>query len=338
MKYKSVVATRRGGPEVLQVVESELRLPAPGEARVRILAAQVSAPDVSCRYGTTPFPPRTPFVPGYAIVGVVEALGSPKRSDEAVAGPVVGDPVAVLSVYDGYAEYIYRPQRELIPMPVGLEPGEAVTLVLNYLVAYQTLHRTARVKSGDKILIVGASGGIGTAYLQLGKLVGLKMYGIASKSKHDILRQYGATPIDYRTEDFVAVVRQAEPQGIDAVFDGMGEGYFKGGFSLLRRGGVWVGYANPGSYAATVRLLSQVALANLLPNGKSARYYGTGASRFNRRPFLEDWAALFGLLKDGKIKPVIMQRFPILQAAQANALLESGQVIGNIVLVAEGYL
>lgn len=331
MKYKSVVATQRGGPEVLRVVENELRPPSPGEARVKILATQVSAPDVSCRYGTTPFAPRTPFVPGYAIVGTVDALGEPRRPSDTSA---VGDRVAALTVFGGYAEYIYRDQKELIPTPATLDPAQAVTLVMNYLVAYQTLHRTAKVQAGNKVLIVGASGGIGTAYLQLGRLAGLKMYGIASKSKHPILLEYGATPIDYRTQDFVAVIRQAEPEGLDAVFDGMGEAYIQGGFALLRRGGVWVGYANPGSNAGTVRLLSRVVLYNLLPNGKFARYYGTGASRINRRPFLEDWAALFKLLEEGKIKPVIMETFPILEAARANALLESGQVVGNIVLLA----
>lgn len=335
MKYKSILATRRGGPEVLQVVEKDLRLPSPGEARVKILAAQVSAPDVSCRYGTTPFPPRVPFVPGYAITGVVDAvgrLGRPPANEAAL--PAVGQRVAALTVFGGYAEYIYLDQRQLIHMPAVLDPAQAVTLILNYLVAYQTLHRTAKVKAGEKVLIIGASGGIGTAYLQLGKLAGLSMYGLASKSKHAILAEYGATPIDYHSQDFVTVIRRAEPDGLDIVFDGMGEAYIRGGFSLLRRGGRWVGYANPGSNAATFRLLGRVLLYNLLPNGRSAAYYGTGASRLNRRPFLEDWAALFKLLEECKIQPVIMKKFPILEAAQANALLESGQVIGNIVLVA----
>jgi NADPH2:quinone reductase len=246
--------------------------------------------------------------------------------------------VGALTVLGGYAEYIYLPQKDLIPVPAGLDPAEASTLILNYLVAYQTLHRSAKVKPGAKILIVGASGGIGTAYLQLGRLAGLKMYGIASKSKHAILAEYGAVPIDYRSEDFVAVIRRAEPDGLDAVFDGMGEAYIRGGFALLRRGGAWVGYANPGGYGQMFRLLGRVLLYRLLPNGKSAAYYGTGASRFNRRPFLEDWAALFKLLEEGKIKPVIQRKFPLLEAAQANALLESGQVIGNLVLLAPEYL
>jgi NADPH:quinone reductase-like Zn-dependent oxidoreductase len=137
----------------MQVIENDLRLPSPGEARVKILATQVCAPDVTCRYGTTPFAPRVPFVPGYAIVGIVGALGPPKLGVHTAAQ---GDRVGALSVFGGYAEYIYLRQRDLIPTPASLDPAEAVTLVLNYLVAYQTLHRVNHL--GDKILIVGASG------------------------------------------------------------------------------------------------------------------------------------------------------------------------------------
>jgi NADPH:quinone reductase-like Zn-dependent oxidoreductase len=332
MKYKSLIVTQRGGPEVLQIIENDLRQPSTREVRIKILAAAVSLPDVEARYGRTPFPVKTPFIPGYAIIGVVDVLG------EGVTKADVGDRVGALTVYGGYAEYIYIEEKELIPVPVALGPAEAVTLILNYIVAYQTLHRSAKVKAGDKVLIVGASGGIGTAFLQLGKLADLRMYGIASKSKHHILTEYGAVPIDYRTQDFVEVIHRAEPGGIDVVLDGIGGDYIRRGFSLLRRGGTFVGYANPMSPSRMLRYLGLVILLNLLPNGKSAKYYGTGASRLNRRPFLEDWATLFKLLEEGKIKPIIHKKFPILEAAQANVLLESGQVVGNIVLVAPEYL
>ena len=160
------------------------------------------------------------------------------------------------------------------------------------------------------------------------------MYGIASKSKHDILAEYGAIPIDYRAQDFVEVIRKAEPDGLDVVLDGIGGDYVKRGFSLLRRGGTYVGYGNPTSISRTLRFLGQLILFNLLPNGRSAKSYGTGLYLLNKRPFMEDWATLFKLLEEGKIKPVIARKFPILKAAHANALLESGEVIGNVVLLA----
>ncbi len=335
MRYKSVAVTKRGGPEVLQVVENDLRPPSTGEARVKILATSVCLPDVQARYGQTPIAPKVPFVPGYAIVGTVDAVGRPKRPPgEGVIGVAVGDRVAALTIFGGYAEYIYLDEKDLIPVPGVLDPAEAVTLILNYIVAYQTLHRSARVKAADKVLIIGASGGVGTALLQLGKLANLRMYGIASESKHHILTEYGATPIDYHTQDFVAVIRQAEPDGLDAVFDGMVWGYLDRGFALLRRGGMWVQYGNPLSFSGLLRLLSKLVLLNLLPNGRSLKLYGTTTSKFGRGRYLEDWATLFRLLEEGEIKPIIMAKFPILEAAQANELLESGQVIGNVVLVA----
>ena len=111
--------------------------------------------------------------------------------------------------------------------------------------------------------------------------------------------------------------------------------YIRGGLSLLRRGGKLVSYGEPAGFATLFRILLTCVLVNLLPNGKSFKLYGTSSYfLFDRRPFLEDWATLFKLLEEGKIKPVIMKKFPILEAAQANALLESGQVIGNVVLLA----
>ena len=332
MKYKSVIVTQRGGPDVLQGRKNDLHPPSEKEARIKISACAVCLPDVQARYGQSPFKLKTPFTPGYAIIGVVDEIGA-----QAV-DVSIGDNVAALTISGGYSEYIYWDAADLISVPPNLDPGEAVTLILNYLVAYQTLHRSAKVKSGDKVLIIGASGGIGTAYLQLGKLAGLKMYGLASPSKHHILKEYGAIPIDYHTEDYVEVIRQAEPEGLDAVFDGMGGEDFKRGFSLLRSGGTLVGYGNPLRVSHMLKLFGLVLLFTLQPNGKTAKLYGTGASRLNRKPFLQDWTELFRLLGEGQIKPIIMEKFPILEAREANELLESGRVIGNIVLVAPEYL
>jgi len=251
-----------------------------------------------------------------------------------VAQVGLGERVGGHTVTRGYAEYIYLKPQELIPVPPGLDPADAVMLVLNYLMAYQTLHRVAKVSAGQTALIIGASGGIGTAYLQLGRLAGLKMYGLASPGKHATLREYGVTPIDYHTQDFVSVVRRAEPGGLDVVFDGMCGDYVSRGLALLKRGGMFVEYGNPLSFGGLLRLLGQMAACNLLPNGKSLRVYGTGLMHFDRRPFSEDWATLFGLLAEDKIKPVIAARLPLLEAAQGNARLESGQVIGNIALLA----
>src|SRR5208283_3549679 len=160
------------------------------------------------------------------------------------------------------------------------------------------------------------------------------MYGLASGSKSPILTQFGAIPIDYRREDFVEVMRRSEPEGLDFVFDGMGGDYTDRALPLLRRGGVLVAYGNPLSLRGVLRLLARVLMVNLHPGGGKLKGYGAGVALFHRKPFLEDWAILFRLLEEGKIRPVISGEFPLLEAARANALLESGQVVGNLVLLA----
>ena len=162
---------------MLQVIENDLRAPSAREARVHVLAASVCRPDITVRtgealYSGTPLGQKIPFVPGYAIIGVVDAVG------EGVSEVAVGDRVGALTVVGGYSEYVYWRSDRLFPVPTTLDPAEAVTLILNYIVAYQTLHRSAKVKTGDKVLLIGASGGIGTALLQLGKLADLTMYGV----------------------------------------------------------------------------------------------------------------------------------------------------------------
>lgn len=331
MKYRSVVATRLGGPEVLQVMENELRGPAKGEARIKILASCVTRPDITVRrgealYSGTPLVPKTPFVPGYAIIGVVDAVG------EGVTSTAIGDRVGALIVIGGYTEYLYWRSDRLVPVPESLDPGEAVTLILNYIVAYQTLHRSARVKAGDKVLVIGASGGVGTALLDLGRLAGLTMYGLASHSKHDALTRLGAIPIDYHNPSWVEIIRQAEPEGLNAVFDGMSGAYIDQGFSLLGRGGTLVSFGEP---STLLEVLAKLVAYNLLPNGISMKLYGTSQyALFDRKPYLDDLATLFRLLEEGKISPVIHQKFPILEAAKANEMLEDGDVIGNVVLLA----
>ena len=325
MKYKSVLVTQRGGLEAIQIVENELRPPMEGEARIRTLATSVCQDDVAIRAGNRPFLKKPPFTPGYTFIGIVDAIG------EGVRDVKVGDRVAALTQYGSHSEVIYWDASELVPVPESLDPAEAVTLILNYLVAYQILHRVVKVKPGDKVLIIGASGGVGTAFLQLGRLAGLKMYGLASPSKHPILSEYGAIPIDYHTQDFVEVIRQAEPQGIDYVFNGMGEETFERSLAALRRGGVLVAYGAPQSFAHFLLLVVKLISYNLLPNGKKIEGYGT--HRLGVDLFKEDWTALFKLLEEGKIKPILAGKFPLLEAVKAYGLLESGQVTGNLVLL-----
>ena len=326
MKYKSILVTQRGGLDGIQIADNELRPPMASEACIRILATPVCQDDIAIRIGNRPFLKKPPYVPGYSFVGAVEAIG------EGVTNVKVGDRAAGLTQYDSHAEFIYWDANKLISVPETLDPVEVVTLILNYLVAYQILHRVAKVNAGDKVLLIGSSGGVGTAFLQLGRLAGLNMYGLASPSKSHILKEYGAIPIDYHTQDFVEVLRQLEPEGINYVFNGMDEEYFKPGLAVLKRGGVFVSYGAPRSFTGFLRFLGRYIVYNLLPNGKSIEGYGT--HRLGVDLFREDWTALFKLVEDGKIKPVIAGKYPLLEAVKAYELLESGRVTGNLVLLA----
>lgn len=327
MKYKSVLITQRGGPEVLKIVEQELREPQPSEVRIKILATAVGRTDITMRYRTYSFAPKIPFVPGYQMIGIVDALG------QGVSRFSIGQRVAALTVHGSYAEYIYLGAEHLAPVPENVDLAEAVTLILNYITAYQMLHRVAKVKAGQKILITGASGGVGTALLELGKLAGLKMYGTASPKNHGVLTGFGAIPIDYKTPDLVHSIHEFEPGGLDIVTDGMGSGAIGAGFAILAPGGKFVeyGYNGLGDILST---FIQLWLRGLFSQGKSGAFYGiTALYRQNKTPFFEDLAILFKLLAEGKLKPVIAAKMPILEAAKANELLETGGVSGQIVLL-----
>src|SRR5512137_1563255 len=174
MRHTRIIVTHYGGPEALRVVEEECPEPKDGEARVRVLAAGVSLPDIMAREGVHPETPPVPFTPGWDLVGIVDRLG------DGTYGVQPGQAVAAMPIRGAYAEFVCLPHRDLVPVPSGLDAADAVSLVLNYVTAYQMLHRSAKVKLGQRVLFHGASGGVGTALLQLGRLAGVEMYGTCS--------------------------------------------------------------------------------------------------------------------------------------------------------------
>ncbi len=325
MTYKCLLVTHRGGIDAVTIVEKELVAPTAGQVRIKILASPVCQDDIAVRIGNRPFLAKTPFVPGYSMLGVVDAVG------EGVNEYSPGECVAALTNFGGHAEYIYLPENELVKVPDHLDPAEAVVMMLNYLVAYQVMHRVVNVQAGQKALVVGASGGVGTAFLDLGRLAGLHLYGLASAGKFTVLESFGAAPIDYRTQDFVEVIRSALPDGLDFVFNGMGEEYFGRGLAVLRRGGVLVHYGGPQNFSRFLLLALKLIGNNLVPNGKKIKGYGTHRGDVDQ--YKKDWTELFGLLADRKIQPLIYRKLPLLEAIQAYKLLESGEVSGNIVLL-----
>ncbi len=337
MKYQRVLRTRLGGPQVLQVYEEELPEPGPNEVRVKILAAGVAFADVLMRHGKYPGLPHLPFTPGYDLVGTVEKCGAEAKTY------AVGTLVAALPRFGGYSQYICLPERELVPVPERVDPAEAVSLVLNYLTAYQMLHRVAHVRAGQRIFVYGAAGGVGTALLQLGKLAGLEMYGTASPGKHETVITLGAIPIDYTSEDVVARIRTLTGDGVDVVFDPIGGSHLRQSWHTLHRGGTLVAYGFSSSLgglpiALTLLIMVlQLALWSLLPNGKRATFYSiVGFQGFkNNHPdwFRTDLRTLFDLLAAGKLKPLITARLPLSQVAHAHELMEHSRVQGKLVLM-----
>ena len=347
MTYARVVVARYGGPDELRMVREEAPEPKHGEVRVRVLAAGVSLPDVMMREGIHPETPRVPFTPGWDLVGEVDRLG------DGVSGLQPGQLVAALPIHGAYAELVCLPERELVPVPPGLDAAEAVSLVLNYITAYQMLHRSAHVRPGQRVLIHGAAGGVGTALLQLGRLAGLEMYGTCAARNASAVSDLGGIPIDYQQQDFVTEIRRLTTGGADVVFDGIGGSHIWRSRKALRPGGRVVAYGLTGSlrggrlasgrsggrhrFRAIAIFGVYIAGSWILPGRKRVVPYSIQTlKRLKPALFREDLIALFDLLREHRIKPLIAQRLPLAEARHAHELLGEGGVTGKIVLVQEG--
>src|SRR5213596_2387726 len=231
-RMKRVVVDHFGGPEVLRVAEDDVPQPGQGEVRVRVLAAGVSFTDAQLRAGTYLGVPKPPFTPGYDLVGVVEELGPGCTRLRA------GDRIASLTVWGADAERVCVLEANTVEVPADLDPAEVVSLVLTYMTAYQLLHRTAKVKRGETVLVHGAAGRVGTAVLELGAVAGLRLYGTCSARDMAAVERLGAVAIDYRNTDFLARVRELTGgEGVDVALDSLGGPISLRSFRALRPGG-----------------------------------------------------------------------------------------------------
>jgi len=355
---KRVVVDHYGGPEVLRVVDDEVPEPGPGEVRVRVLAAGVSFTDSQLRAGTYLGVPKPPFTPGYELVGVVEELGP------GCSRLRVGDRIAALTVWGACAEFACVLEADAVEVPDDLDPAEVVSLVLTYMTAYQVLHREAKARSGDTVLVHGAAGRVGTAVLELGALAGLRMYGTAAARDLQAVERNGAVAIDYQHEDFLARVRKLPGRGVDVVLDGLGGPLSLRSFRALRPGGRLVVF---GAYSTLVdgrksrrawitwyAATTAVALGGLLSPRRRVLPYRIQKLREGhqlvpfggaRRPLLvgggprhpdryrEDFRALLELLRENKIHPIVTERLPLTDARRAHELLASAAAKGKLVLV-----
>jgi NADPH:quinone reductase-like Zn-dependent oxidoreductase len=330
-RHNRVVLVRRfGGPEELEVVDAPVPLARRGEVRVRVLAASVEYTDVTIRRHLYPWVRRRPpFVMGYDVVGEVDQLG------EGVAGLRPGDRVADMTMIGSDAAYRILRADHLTRVPEGVDAAEAAAMILGWTTAYQLLHRSARVRPGQRVLVQGAAGAVGQALLVLGKTAGLELWGTARAQHAALVHELGATPIDYLHEDYT----EAVPGGFDVVFDGVGEDGYRRSLAALKPGGLLSFYGYSAGVQAHQSMLAiwgsiaRLYLRRWLPHGKRARAYSINVMRaLHPAWFKEDLERLFGMLATGAIRPRVAERLSFEEVAEAHRRLEAGGLDGKLVL------
>lgn len=338
MQATEVVLPAVGEPESLELRVRDLPTPGPGQALVRVEASGVTFAEQQMRRGKYYDMPKFPFVPGYDLVGVVEQLGSPE------SGPVaVGQRVAALTKTGGWADRVLLDAADLVPVPEGITAVEAETLVTNGATAWRMLFRTAKVRSGDTIVVHGANGGVGSVLVQLARSSGIHAIGTASARNQEAVAAMGATPVDYRG-DVLTRVRELAPRGVAAVFDHVGGKGIEDSWRMLAPGGTLVSYGSAstrdqtGSGTITVlKLVAKLAVWNALPNGRHAHFFNLWAGKARhaqryRAELGEDLSRIFGLLRSGAIEARIDRVYPLQEAAAALRHAESGTVVGKVVI------
>ncbi|GLY40752.1 NADPH:quinone reductase [Amycolatopsis sp. NBRC 101858] len=321
-------------PDGLRVEHRELPRPGAGEALVRVEASGISFAEQQMRRGKYYDQPPFPFVPGYDVVGTVLEAEDPA---------LVGRRVAAMTKIGGWSSHLVVPAADLVPVPAGLDAAEAETFVVNGITAYQMLHRIAKVKAGGRILVHGASGGVGTTLVQLARAAGIEVIGTASARNLDVVSALGATAIDYRG-DVPAQVRELAPGGVDAVFDHVGGPGIVDSFRLLAPGGTLVAYGSASTKdtggnpkPAVLKLVARLLWWQALPNRRRTHFYNVWGGKRNltrfRARLAEDLTAVFDLAAKGQLEAQVAARIPLAEAAKALTLAESGTVTGKVVLV-----
>lgn len=325
-------------PDGLELRRRPIPAPGPGQALVRMEATGVSFAEQQMRRGRYYDQPPFPFVPGYDIVGTVQAVG------EGVDRGALGSRVAALTKTGGWTSHMLLEAADLVPVPEGVGAVEAETAVVNGITAWQMLHRRARVREGQTVLVHGANGGVGSVLVQLALSAGVNVIGTASPKHHEALRAEGVTPVDYHA-DVPALVRELAPGGVDAVFDHIGGRSVVHSWHLLAPGGTLVSYGTASTrddkgwkQRPVLEILGRVWTWNALPNGRHAYFFnvwaGKGRSKARFRARLRaDLTQVFAALRNGEIRGSVAAELPLAQVADALRLAESRTVSGKVVLV-----
>jgi len=331
MSWTRVVVTEYGGPETLEVQTVDaLPEPGTGAVRVRVLVTSAAFTDVMIRKGKYPdVKDRPPFALGYDMVGVIDAAGPGADRFRP------GDRVADLTTIGAYAEYICLPEDRLTAVPGDLSDVDALGMILSAVTPYQMLHRVAKATAGQRLLIHGAGGAVGTAMLQLARDAGIVAFGTDIPAKHDLIRELGATHI--AADASGAALREAVGTGVDHAFDPLGGASLSRSLQALKPGGMLIAYgfqnAVMGRGGSIPMDFVRLKLWDWLPNGHATAFYSIGAMR-RAHPdwFRADLATLFAMRAEGRIRPVVAEVLPLAEARRAHERLEAGDVAGKLVL------
>lgn len=338
MQTTEMVFTAAGEPESLAAVTRELGPAGPGQARVRVEATGVSAAEQAMRRGKYYQQPPFPLVPGYDLVGIVEELGAP---DDRLA---VGMRVAALTKTGAWAEQVVLPTTDLTPVPAGISATEAETVITNGLTALRVLRRI-QAPAGATIVVLGATGGVGSVLVQLALRDGLRVIGVAGPNGQECLRAAGVIALDYRSDDVPVRVRELAPGGVAGVVDHVGGSGIVDSWRMLAPGGQLISLSDMGVLHAThptayfMRHYLRLQLWNLLPNRRGAHFFDLWAGKKHADTFHaalhHDLAELFTHLADGTLTPVVDSTYRLTDAGPALRRAETGSVNGKIILIPE---
>jgi NADPH:quinone reductase-like Zn-dependent oxidoreductase len=330
MQVREIELPGIGEPETLRLRTRELPALKPNEASIKVEVSGVSFAEQQMRRGKYYDQPDFPFVPGYDLVGIDEGTGAR---------------VAALTKVGGWADRVILDKADLVLVPDGVSAEAAETVIVNGVTAWRMLHRTAKVKPGQTIVVHGAAGGVGTVLVQLARHENIDVIGTAGPKQQQRLRDLGVTPIDYRNEDVSTRVRELAPDGVAAVFDHVGGPGVKDSWRMLAKGGALVSYGTASTkdvagnpQVPVLKLLAKLTVWNLLPNGKSASFFNLWAGRrFHqarfRKELREDLGHVLELVRDGAVTPQIAARFGLEQAAEALRFAEAGGNTGKVLIL-----
>ncbi|TWB48703.1 NAD(P)H-quinone oxidoreductase [Nitrospirillum viridazoti] len=322
---RAIAITQPGGPEVLKPIERPTPQPGPGQLLIRVAAAGVNRPDCLQRAGSYPPPPGASDLPGLEVAGTVAALG------EGVTGWTVGDAVCALVNGGGYADHAVAPAGQCLPVPEGFSMVEAAALPETFFTVWTNVFDRGRLAAGESFLVHGGTSGIGTTAIQLAKAFGARVFATAGgPDKAKACEEIGAERgIDYKAEDFVAVVKEATGgRGVDVILDMVGGDYVPRNIDALADQGRHVTIAFLRGAKVTLNLApvmtKRLVLTGSTLRPRSAEEKGAIAASLAEK--------VWPLLTRGEVRPVIFKTFPLEEAAAAHALMESSSHVGKIIL------